>query len=162
MALERYLRFVHHTCDQELFCSKPCNCESWNKLTVVAFPDRCNIKLPRASMKHVWSLHLGTWNSYLRCTLRTAPPECSSLLALAVTDFWYLHGQLQAFAGLMARFEEAAVHITGQVAVTAWMVLIWGRGVPVRGAAQVDAHCLTCVREHEEAVQELAEETGED
>jgi hypothetical protein len=62
----------------------------------------------------------------------------------------------------MAGFKETTVHIAGQVAVIVWMVLIGGRVVPVRGAAQVDAHCLTRVREHEEAVQELAEETGED
>lgn len=60
MAFKRYLGFVHLTCDQELFCSETCDCESWNKLTVVVFPDRYNIKWPRASMKHVWSLHLGT------------------------------------------------------------------------------------------------------
>lgn len=90
------------------------------------------------------------------------PPMCFSRPALAVTDFWYLHGQLQALAGLVAGFKEAAVHVTGQVAIIAWMALIWGRVVPVRGAAQVDAHRFTCVREHEEAVQELAKETGED
>lgn len=62
----------------------------------------------------------------------------------------------------MAGFKEAAVHVAGQVAVIARMVLIGGGVVPVRGAAQVDAHGFARVREHEEAVQELAKETGED
>lgn len=62
----------------------------------------------------------------------------------------------------MAGFKEAAVHVTGQVAIIAWMVLIRGGVVPVGGAAQVDAYRFTCVREHEEAVPELAKETGED
>lgn len=65
--------FITH---QELFFSEPCDCESWNKLTVVVFPDRCNVKWSTASVKHVWSLHLGTQSSYLRYTIIEFP-TCS-------------------------------------------------------------------------------------
>lgn len=88
-------------------------------------------------------------------------PECGPFVALTVTDFWNLHGQLQTLTGLMT-FKKAAVNVTVAVAVIPGVAFIWGVMVPVRGAANIDTHSFTRVREHQQTIQKLAEQTGED
>jgi len=89
-------------------------------------------------------------------------PEHGSFVVLTITNFGNLHGQLQTVTGLMTRFKKAAVNVTVAVAVIPGVAFIWGVMVPERGAANIDTHRFTRVREHQETVQKLAEQTGED
>lgn len=85
-----------------------------------------------------------------------------SWAALAVAHLGDLHGQFQTLTGLVAGLKEAAVHVTAAAAVSTRVLLVRGMVVPVGGAAQAGAHRFTGVREHQQTVPKLAEQTGED
>lgn len=159
------------TCDQDLIFQWAMR---WGNLeqdhwvdNTSFFPDRCRIKWSRASKKCVQFLtfqHRKITGS-LSWSFPWGPkglPEQGSFVALTITNFWNLHGQLQTLTGLVTRFKKAAVNVTVAVAVIPGVAFIWGVMVPVGGAANIDTHRFTRVREHQETIQKLAEQTGED
>lgn len=159
------------TCDQDLIFQWAMR---WGNLeqdhwvdNTSFFPDRCRIKWSRASKKCVQFLtfqHRKITGS-LSWSFPWGPkglPERGSFVALTITNFWNLHGQLQTLTGLVTRFKKAAVNVTVAVAVIPGVAFIWGVMVPVGGAANIDTHRFTRVREHQETIQKLAEQTGED
>ena len=159
------------TCDQDLIFQWAMR---WGNLeqdhwvdNTSFFPDRCRIKWSRASKKCVQFLtfqHRKITGS-LSWSFPWGPkglPERGSFVALTITNFWNLHGQLQTLTGLVTRFKKAAVNVTVAVAVIPGVAFLWGVMVPVGGAANIDTHRFTRVREHQETIQKLAEQTGED
>lgn len=169
MAFKKYLRFVHHMWSRSDFqwAMRWGNLEQdhWVDNTSF-FPDRCRIKWSRASKKCVQFLtfqHRKITGS-LSWSFPWGPkglPEQGSFVALTITNFWNLHGQLQTLTGLVTRFKgcsqchSCSCSHSGVAFIWVWWYLWEGQQTLIHTVSHVSGSI-------KETIQKLAEQTGED